>query len=109
MSTFLLLNRGGFFSFLGKPSVTVSPSAITVSVGADVKFSCQATGDPTPTLRWTLSGGKPLPNNNRFTVLSNGDLEIKTVLQTDSGTYDCRGTNSFGEIIDPAILTVNGQ
>ena len=78
-------------------------------MGADVKFSCQATGDPTPTLRWTLSGGKPLPNNNRFTVLSNGDLEIKTVLQTDSRTYTCRGTNRFGEVTDTTILTVNGQ
>eukprot|EP00118_Oscarella_pearsei_P004915 m.21825 g.21825 ORF g.21825 m.21825 type:complete len:1518 (+) comp28230_c0_seq1:714-5267(+) len=90
----------------GKPYFILRPANVFVSTGDDVKFSCQMAGNPTPVVSWTLSNN-PLPENVRFGVSSSGELEIKNVIQTDSGQYDCRGNNSFGESVASAFLSVN--
>jgi hypothetical protein len=42
------------------PQVTILPRYLEVREGSPVEFNCEATGNPAPTLRWTISGNKQL-------------------------------------------------
>lgn len=45
-----------------KPSVMMSATKITASVGSNVLLRCDTTGYPTPTLIWTTSDGSRVNN-----------------------------------------------
>jgi hypothetical protein len=42
------------------PQVTILPRYLEVKEGSPVEFHCEASGNPAPTLRWTISGNKQL-------------------------------------------------
>jgi len=45
-----------------KPSVMISATKITASLGSNVILRCDATGFPTPTLLWTRADGSAFNN-----------------------------------------------
>ena len=59
-------------------------------------FSCNATGNPAPTISWTKDGS-PVSNNSRIGLSGdNKQLTIRYVSRTDSGEYQCVADNSLG-------------
>ena len=59
-------------------------------------LSCDATGNPVPTISWTKDGS-PLSNNSRISLSAdNKQLTITNVSRTDSGEYRCVASNSVG-------------
>ena len=59
-------------------------------------FSCNATGNPAPTISWTKDGS-PVNNNSRISLSEdNKELTIRYVSRTDSGEYQCVADNSLG-------------
>ncbi|CAG2056707.1 unnamed protein product [Timema podura] len=44
------------------PQVVILPRYLEVTEGEPVEFRCEASGNPTPTLRWTARENKPLPS-----------------------------------------------
>ena len=98
------------FSFILSvpPSLTETPMNQTIPKGQTASFSCSATGDPTPSIKWYKSQD-PISNNTHFSVLSNATLVVNNVSEQDNGWYTCRATNDAGTIEDRANLLVAGM
>ena len=82
-------------------------------------FTCQATGEPVPTISWYFIGTS-LSNNtdvNKYEVSMmevnattiNNTLTIMNVQSSDVGTYTCNATNVVSSDTSSGVLTVNGE
>ena len=82
-----------------------------------VTFSCQATGEPVPTITWYFDGAViNVSDTSQYNVSSstNGTFitSLLTVLYTqssDAGIYTCEAENFIGTNRSFGILTVNGK
>ena len=99
-----------FFSFfLPVPPIFItSPTNQTIPKGQTASFSCSATGDPLPLIKWFKSQDS-ISNDLHFSVLSNGTLVINNVSEQDSGWFTCRATNDAGTVEKRAYLLVAGM
>ena len=103
-------NAIDFFPFSDKPAFTTHPQNKTVREGDPVTLFCNATGNPRPSISWTIDG---LPVNitvhSRISFTAdNKQLTVKNVNRTDSHhKYRCLARNSIGIITSyAASLTV---
>ncbi|XP_070560391.1 basement membrane-specific heparan sulfate proteoglycan core protein-like isoform X2 [Ptychodera flava] len=85
------------------PSVIVSPSRISDSVGSTITFDCIVTGSYS-TLAWVRSDGKRL--SIRAVELPDQRLQIKNIQKDDEGVYMCQAINNFGAGLAEGQLTV---
>ena len=72
--------------------------------GTDVTLSCNAVGQPEPTISWTKHGS-PLNTSGNSRISLSGDkkqLTIRNVHRTDSGEYRCVANNSLGNVSSTA-------
>ena len=87
--------------------ITGHPQNVTVIEGISVILSCNATGNPEPTISWTKDG-YPISNNSRISLSAddNKKLTITNGNRTDSGEYRCVASNSLGNDTS-SVATVN--
>lgn len=85
----------------------MSPMNQTIPKGQTASFSCSATGDPLPLIKWFKSQDF-ISNDLHFSVLQNGTLVINSVSEQDSGWFTCRATNDAGTVQKRAYLLVAG-
>ncbi|XP_061488168.1 contactin-2 isoform X2 [Rhineura floridana] len=103
-------NVQGKDTYRGRIIIQAKPEWLKVitdkeaDIGADLHWSCAASGKPRPTIRW-LRNGQPLTSQNRFEV-NGGDLRILKLTMEDSGMYQCVGENKHGKIYASAELAV---
>ena len=81
-------------------------------------FTCQATGEPVPTISWYFND-VPLDatDTKKYTVsvissnvtTNSGRLTIVSVQSSDVGTYTCNATNVVSSDTISGVLTVNGE
>ena len=81
-------------------------------------FTCQATGEPVPTISWYFNGD-PVDEANMMkytisTVSLNSTtitniLTIMSVQSSDVGTYTCNAINAVSNDTSSGVLTVNGK
>ena len=69
---------------------------VIASVGEQISLRCTVKGLARQDIVWRKDGFE-IPRDGRFTVTSDGTLDINAVSQGDSGTYECRVRNGFGE------------
>ena len=90
----------------------------TQNEGVTASFTCQATGQPVPTISWYFNGA-PVNEINTMkytisevtlntTTISN-TLTIMSVESSDVGTYTCNATNVVSSDTSSGVLTVNGE
>ncbi|XP_033105528.1 hemicentin-1-like isoform X2 [Anneissia japonica] len=72
--------------------------------GKDMNLRCPATGTPVPDFYW-FKDGQPV-SGPRFNIKRDGTLQIKDVVRTDSGSYQCLATNVAGNTTLMLDLTV---
>ncbi|XP_018079735.1 cell adhesion molecule-related/down-regulated by oncogenes isoform X3 [Xenopus laevis] len=114
-----------------KPVIVSPPTSIRVANGDLVTLTCNATGIPTPTIRWYDSHGpisshpsQVLRSKSRKALLSkigtpgqdpvhytmsqagSSSLYIRAITVQHAGTYKCEATNEFGSAHADAYLTV---
>lgn len=83
------------------PNVSVPANIISfgqhimVSRRSKVVLPCLAVGQPLPKHSWTAPDGS-LPQNEGFTVLKDGSLEISDVQRHYQGNYTCFVSNANG-------------
>lgn len=65
--------------------------------GNDVILPCKSVGNPKPTLIWIDPNGRVIDNDDRFTILPDGELKIKSIIWADMGIYTCVVKNSVGD------------
>ena len=79
-----------------KSDITAHPQSVMKTEGKNVTLSCDAAGNPAPTISWTKEGS-PVSNNSRISLSQdNKQLTIRYVNRTDSGEYRCVTDNSLG-------------
>ena len=84
--------------------------------GDTASFTCQATGEPVPTISWyynytlLVSGTEHMITEMSLntTTISN-TLTIMSVESSDVGTYTCNATNVVSSDTSSGVLTVNGE
>jgi len=82
-----------------------------------ILFSCQAIGEPVPTISWYYNGSMiNVSDTSKYNVSSsvNGtvvmsSLTIMNTQSSDVGTYTCHAENIIGIDRSSGILTVNGK
>ena len=81
-----------------------------------VIFSCEATGEPVPTISWLFNVVNISNDTNKYNISEfvNGTVvtSVLTIQNVQScsnvGTYTCEATNSIGRIRKSAVLTEKG-
>ena len=90
----------------------------TQNEGDTVSFTCQATGEPVPTITWYFNSVQlNEANTMKYTtsVMSLNDTTISNMLtimnveSSDVGTYTCNATNVVSSATSSGVLTVNGK
>ena len=97
---------------------TISPEVIDQiqDEGDTASFTCQATGEPVPTISWYFNSAL-LANGTRHTISEtsvdtttiSSTLTIMSVESSDVGTYTCNATNVVSSDTSSGVLTVNGE
>ncbi|XP_071944831.1 basement membrane-specific heparan sulfate proteoglycan core protein-like [Antedon mediterranea] len=82
--------------------ITVHTAVQFVAIGESVTFECKASGDPTPTIRWTRVDAE-IPFSAQ---IEEGMLTIPIVQLADAGTYKCIATNVVSSVDSQVILYV---
>ena len=81
-------------------------------------FSCQATGEPVPSISWYFKGSMIVVSDTSKYKISNTTIKkttigslltISNVQSSDVGTYTCQAENIIGIDQSSGILTVNGK
>ena len=92
---------------LGTPSIQDLPERTNIEASDLAILTCEVSGVPEPYVTWTKDGDTNIPraqfkNNGRILV-------IKNVLPLDSGVYECKASNKFGESRSSTMLIVAGK
>ena len=88
----------------------------TQNEGDTASFTCQATGEPVPTISWYFNSTLLVNGMEHMismmllnTTTINSTLTIMNVQSSDVGTYTCNATNVISTDNSSGILTVNGE
>ena len=82
-----------------------------------ITFSCQATGEPVPTISWYFNGvmineldaDKYIVSSSISGAVVKSFLTILNTQSSDVGTYNCFAENSIGSDQSTGVLTINGK
>lgn len=87
----------------------VQPESVHVEESGVARFQCQIHGLPEPHISWEKDGVPVDTQDQRFTLLPTGVLQITGVRGEDSGRFCCVAHNSAGvKHSAEAVLTVSG-
>ena len=82
-----------------------------------IVFSCEATGEPVPTISWYFNGimidvsniTKYISSNSSSGTFINSSLIIVNAQSADVGAYTCEAENIIGSDRSSGVLTINGK
>ena len=98
------------FLFQVPPSFVSKPENTTVVEGEDVRFKCNATGNPKPLISWFLEKNGSLVSLSKTSKHQIGEdnftLEIKNVQRDQTGRYVCEAKNEIGNTSTSVYLNV---
>lgn len=81
-----------------------------VKPGGNVRFDCDAHGEPKPKILWMLPNNDEIAASNaQHLIHVNGSLDIRNVKLTDSGEYVCVARNPGGEDRKTYKLEIEGH
>ena len=108
---FIILN----FSSVVTPTISPEVMDQIQDEGDTASFTCQAIGEPVPTISWYFNGAYPngathtISETSVNTTIINSTLTIMSVESSDVGTYTCNATNLVSSDTSSGVLTVNGE
>ncbi|VDP68270.1 unnamed protein product [Echinostoma caproni] len=84
----------------GFPKVRQDPSATISQVGDSTHLQCEVSADPPAVVSWIKDQFYPVDtSSSRFRLVGSGSLIIETLLETDSGSYECMARNVVGTVL----------
>lgn len=103
-----------FNCFVARPYFTLELEDQYLDEGSELRWRCEAGGDPSPSYFW-LKNGMELNNNTipvsdlGRVIVSNNVLTIKSLDSSkDDGMYQCGANNSYDTRYSSAQLKVLG-
>ncbi|KAL2087398.1 hypothetical protein ACEWY4_016226 [Coilia grayii] len=73
-------------------------AVVRVLYGGSATMSCEAKGEPTPTILWFSPASRTIPaSSDKYRIHSDGTLVIQKVQRLDGGNYTCLARNSAGQ------------
>lgn len=81
-------------------------ASIETLTGSSLLLFCNATGFPTPQIKWSITG-KPITNGRRY-IISNGGLRIFGLKPEDSSAITCTASNVIGQDSATTGLVIKG-
>ena len=105
------------YTFVVKAEISEAVTDMLENETHSVTFTCKATGDPVPTIRWYFNGAMTnMSDTSKFNVSSSINgliftslLAIMNLQSSDAGIYVCEAENFIGSDQSFGILTVNGK
>ncbi|XP_062314615.1 neural cell adhesion molecule L1.2 isoform X1 [Osmerus eperlanus] len=91
------------------PVITVQPESITVFGAEDIGLTCDATGNPTPTFRWTKDGEEFFASDNPELSVSKGSGTFSSngvgigPMKQYQGKYTCYASNELGTAVSKEV------
>lgn len=82
----------GALPLTGAPVITLQPVGRIVPVGSIVQLSAQAAGNGTPGYQWRFNG-------TNISGATSSNLTVTSTSVADSGDYDVRVANGFGQAV----------
>ena len=98
-------------SFLVQPEVINRITDLLMNKTHPVPFSCEAIGEPVPTISWLFNAAM-INNTNEYNISEFANRTVVTSvlkIQNESynvGTYTCEATNSIGLVRRSTVLAV---
>nr|XP_034321559.1 neogenin isoform X1 [Crassostrea gigas] len=89
---------------LVRPHFETKPQSVKAYEKTEAIFNCKLKGSPAPEVRWTKDG-LPLQESN-YIIENEDHLRIMGLVTSDSGYYQCHGSNELGSIQAIAQLVV---
>ncbi|XP_049924207.1 immunoglobulin superfamily member 10 isoform X1 [Epinephelus moara] len=81
-----------------------------VKPGGNIRFDCEALGEPKPKILWMLPTNDVIAaSNERYLMHVNGSLDIRDVKLIDAGEYVCMARNPAGEDRKVYKLDIEGN
>ncbi|XP_041849981.1 immunoglobulin superfamily member 10 [Melanotaenia boesemani] len=81
-----------------------------VKPGGNIRFDCEAFGEPKPKILWLLPTNDVIAaSNGRYLMHVNGSLDIRDVALIDAGEYVCIARNPGGENRKVYKLDIDGN
>ncbi|XP_067451016.1 immunoglobulin superfamily member 10 [Thunnus thynnus] len=81
-----------------------------VKPGGNIRFDCEAVGEPKPKILWMLPTNDVIAaSNERYLMHVNGSLDIRDVKLIDAGEYVCMARNPAGENRKVYKLYIDGN
>ncbi|XP_074536274.1 immunoglobulin superfamily member 10 [Halichoeres trimaculatus] len=111
-------NQGGKDEMHVHISVVTAPPRIRLSTqtyarvkpGGNIRFDCEALGEPKPKILWILPSNDVIAaSNERYLMHVNGSLGIMAVTLNDAGEYVCIARNLAGEKRSVYKLDMDGN
>ncbi|XP_013413706.1 Down syndrome cell adhesion molecule homolog, partial [Lingula anatina] len=88
------------------PHIQDTVSQIKLQEGHTVELPCTATGYPLPRYSWTKDGTAVVTDQSKV-FQRGGNLVIRNVVTSDSGTYICTASNTLGSKTAATQLTIS--
>lgn len=98
----------GIYVFTDRPEFIQHPKNQTLTEGDNATFTCDTSGNPSPTLSWTKDGSVVNLTSRISLSLDNTLLVITNVSRGDSGQYICVSANVVGTV-QSSTATLNVQ
>ena len=98
-----------FFFNPVQPEITAHPLSTVIIDEGDLLLTCNATGNPTPSISWTKDGSLINASGDpRISITEeNTKLRITNVSRADDGQYRCVASNGLGNATsNPASVDV---
>ncbi|XP_020353225.1 immunoglobulin superfamily DCC subclass member 3-like [Oncorhynchus kisutch] len=106
----MLISRKARVQLASLPKFHTHPESKSVDEGGVARLTCQVNGIPEASISWEKNRTAVNTDDNRYTILPTGILQITGVRWADSGVYRCVATNIANtRYSHEAQLTVTGK